>query len=99
MVNKKIKLIFLGSIILFLIIIGLFLLIKNNYGLNTSNTVNFSSKFEPEFLTTQEKNKFTIDPNTKVQAVFRNNAGEVTVYKIINNDSDVVNPKDVGSVR
>jgi hypothetical protein len=44
----------------------------------------------PDFLSTTEKAKLGISAQLKVQALGRDARGQVTVYKIIKDDSDVV---------
>lgn len=99
MIDKKTKFISLIVLALILVIIGLFLLIKNNYKLNNNTNPNSAAEFTPEFLTTKEKENFRIDPSIKAQVMSRNADGKITVYRIINNDSDIIDPRDVSPIR
>lgn len=98
MISKKTKLFILGAIILLLFIGGLFLLSKNKQKLNNSSNF-ITTSFTPEFLTLEEKKSENINPDSKIQVIKRNERGEITVYKVIRNDNDIVNLNDIRSVR
>lgn len=98
MINKKTATIFSVICILLLIFVALFPLVKKNW--ETNNNPNMSStEFVPEFLTIEEKKSFRLEESTKVQVISRNPDGKIMVYKIINNNKDIVAPKNVGPVR
>ena len=44
----------------------------------------------PEFLSAAEKEKLKILPNFKIQSLGRDASGQVTVYKVIKTDSDII---------
>lgn len=99
MIDKKTKFISLIVLVLILVISGLFLLIKNNFKISNNDKIATSTEFSPEFLTTKEKENFRIDPSIKAQVMSRNADGKITVYRIINNDSDIIDPRDVSPIR
>lgn len=99
MIDKKTKFISLIVLVLILVISGLFLLIKNNFKISNNDKIATSTEFSPEFLTTQEKEYFRIDPSIKAQVMSRGADGKIKVYRIIDNDSDIINPKDVSPIR
>jgi len=45
---------------------------------------------EPEFMSDLEKAEKHISPDIKAQVLERNSTGQVIVYRLINNDSDIV---------
>lgn len=96
--DKK-KIIIIASAVFILLVITalvIFLIKKNGENANRGN--NISAVFTPDFLNVQEKDKLGISADIKIQAMTRDQAGEVTIYKIIKNDSDIVNPAEVGSI-
>ena len=98
MFDKRKKIIFLIALALVFIVSGLFLLIKNNQK-TTNNNSAISTEFSPEFLTNKEKEGFMIDPSIKAQVMSRDADGKIKVYRIINSDSDIINPKEVSPIR
>ncbi len=97
--NKK-KIIIICSAILALLIILFFTWLffkKNKIESDTKNINLVSESSAPEFLTIEEKNKLNIPVDLKIQAVTRNQAGELMVYKVIKNDQDIVNPTKINS--
>lgn len=57
-----------------------------------------TSTYQPEFLNAGEKQTFGLPTDAKVQA-FRDARGNVTIYKIIRNDSEIVtDPAKVGPI-
>lgn len=99
MLDKRKKIIFLIALALVFIISGLFLLVKNNFKLNNDTHIDSSTEFSPEFLTNKEKEGFMIDPSIKAQVMSRDADGKIKVYRIINSDGDIINPKDVSPIR
>lgn len=84
MSKKKLILIIVGGLVIIaLIVFGLTKL------LNKTNQKT-EQVFKVEYLSPAEKNMFNIDPNLKVQALQRDSNNNVTIYKIIKNNSDVV---------
>jgi len=45
---------------------------------------------EQEFMTVAEKKALNIGADVKVQVLLRNAEGNITAYKVINNDSDIL---------
>ncbi len=98
--NRKKLLIFSGAafIIIILLIILLVFSKRSNFS-PVLNTNNQSSPSAPDFLDKTEKAKLGISANLKVQALGREANGEVSVYKIINDDGDIVtNPSKIGPI-
>lgn len=92
--NKK-KLIILSAVVLILII-TLFIIVfsvKNKIvKVNIENGNTKTENFTPEFLSGEEKVKLGIPVDRKIQAVTRDKNGTLTVYKVINKDSDITIP-------
>jgi len=82
--QRKIILIALASLFVVVVVIGLFI---------SYNSGNGGSLFKPKeselFLSNAEKEYYGLDKDTKAQAFYDEN-GELTAYKIIKNDSDIV---------
>lgn len=55
-----------------------------------SNVATNGSLQAPEFMSDSEKKVFGLPSETKVQVISREKDGEISVYKIIRSDSDVV---------
>ena len=86
--NKKILII----LVLALIILGVMALVTFLSGKNLGGKAirnSLSASPAPEFMTNAEKEKLGIPAEQKIQA-FRDEIGEVTVYKIIRDESDIV---------
>jgi len=96
--KKKIIIISLAALILILII-SLVVFKKNNDSVkdndNRETAGLVTENFVPDFLTTAEKSKLGISDDKQIQAVTRDQSGEVTVYKIINNEADIVDPAQI----
>lgn len=97
--NKKTLLVIIlsGLVILALIFLGIFLYQKNKKQTPTGN-INFKKEFAPEFLSVEEKQKLSIPPEAKIQAMTRDENGEIEVYRIIKTDNDIVDPDTVGPI-
>lgn len=54
--------------------------------------------FIPEFLSSSEKQSWGIAEETRIQVINRNENGEVSVYRVIESDDQVVNPEEMGPV-
>ena len=92
MKNKNIYIIIAAGVGLVIIIALAFIIFpaKKNNPLPT-----VTSTYQPEFLNAGEKQAFGLQTDAKVQA-FRDARGNVMVYKIIRNDSEIVtNPSQV----
>lgn len=93
--NKKVIMLISGVLVLLIIVFLSMSFFKGN-NLNDNkkgSTALVDSK--PEFLSTAEKTKLGIPTDTKIQAITRDENGEITVYKIIHNDSDITNISDL----
>ena len=96
--KKKIIIISVISLVLILIISLVIFRKKNNSAIidvNSGLVGKTTEKTVPSFLTSAEKTKLRIPDDKKIQAITRDENGEVTVYKIINKDSDVVDPSQI----
>ncbi|MFA5886754.1 MAG: hypothetical protein WC863_03160 [Patescibacteria group bacterium] len=99
--NSKKKLIIFSSLafIIIILLIGLFVFSKKGGLSPVANIDRQPSASAPDFLNKTEKAKLGISSNLKVQALGREANGEVSVYKVINNDSDIVtNPSKIGPI-
>jgi len=95
--RKKIIIISLITLLFFLIIVGVLIFKKNQ--INQNNESNLEEKiFVPEFLSTEEKIKLEIPAEAKIQAITRDPEGEIKVYRVMKNDSDIVDPATVGPI-
>ena len=101
--NKK-KIIIISAISLILISIILLVVFRKKtdstiIDVNSGLVGKTTEKNVPSFLTSAEKAKLKIPDDKKIQAITRDENGEVTVYKIINKDSDVVDPSQIKPIR
>ena len=48
------------------------------------------SALKPVFLTNVEKTALNINPETKIQVIKKDTAGNLMLYKVIKNDADIV---------
>ena len=92
--TKNKKIIFFGIAGLLLIATALFLF-KINSRSNNNNNGQAAAEFTPEFLTAQDKKNFGINQNIKAQILLRDANGNIAIYRIINKDSDLVNPNEL----
>lgn len=79
------KIIILGSLVALLIALLVFLLFFNR---NKDIETQEKNDFKVEFLSAEQKNELGLDQEIKAQA-FRDSDGNL-IYKIINNDSEIV---------
>lgn len=99
MKNKKIIILVIAVSLLFILLI-IFLLIKKDKqdvgenSLINENNQSLQNGYQPEFLSTEEKQKLNLSPETKVQAVKRSTDGTIMIHKIIRNDQDIYYPSD-----
>jgi hypothetical protein len=95
---KKIISISLAAAIV-LIVILVILIIKKTSGPLPGGQFSEPTVVAPKFLDDAAKEKLGIAPETKIQSLKENEKGEVMVYKVINNDSDIVlSPAQIGSI-
>jgi uncharacterized protein YneF (UPF0154 family) len=95
--KKKLMIIIPAILIILIIVIGFFIY-KKNQEKNIQGEKKVEKVFVPEFMSTEEKTKLQIPVETKIQAVTRDANGDVKVYRIIRNDSDVIDPAKVGPI-
>jgi len=97
--DKKKIIIISVSVLILLLIISLVVFKKKNdstiIDVNSGLVGKITEKTAPSFLTSAEKAKLKIPDNRKIQAITRDRNGEVTVYKIINKDSDIVDSTQI----
>lgn len=94
--NKKIIIITSAALVLLLVILlTVFLVNKNKEEAASSDKTGVLKVFVPDFLSVEEKTGLGIPVDTKIQAMTRNQDGGVMVYKVIKNDSDIVDPAQV----
>jgi len=84
----------------FLIIIILLLLVWSKiFGRYSGKNFSGRNLAVPEFMNAQEKKQFQVPSELKAQIINRNESGNITVYKIINTDADVVlDPNNIPSI-
>ena len=95
---KNKKLIIISAIIVLVVIalvVSILLIKKHNNNTPPVTSQNQSSHFTPDFLNTTEKAQLGLPADVKIEALERGTDGQVTVYKVINNNSDVVDPATV----
>lgn len=91
---KKKLIIISVAIIILLIVVVIILRNSNIFKENGELVDSPASTFQADFLTPEEKQSFDVVTDLKVQA-FRDEQGEVMVYKIIRDDKDITNPADI----
>lgn len=90
MKKKNIYLAILGVLVILLIVLAIFLLKKPK-----QEVIETSGSYQAEFLSLEQKESFGLPPEAKAQVFYDEN--EQLVYKIINNDSDIVSdPESYG---
>lgn len=95
--KKKIIVIASAVLVILLIIISL-VIYKNKQAKNLEEMNKQEKVFVPEFMSAEEKAKLEIPADAKIQAVTRDANGEVSVYRVIKSDSDIVDPATVGPI-
>lgn len=100
--KKKIIIIVSSVLVLLLIIFLIIFPTKKSENVpdnkTSDNKTKVTKSFTPELLTAKEKARLKIPSETKVQVMARDQQGEATVYKVIKNDSDIVDPAQVEPV-
>ncbi len=92
---KNRKVIILSFLLLFvaIAIVFIFIMFKENPVLPPVPA------YQPEFLNASEKQNLGLPASSRIQALKRDAGGQVMIYKIIRNDSDIVtDPSQVGPV-
>lgn len=99
MKNKKILILSAALVLLVILISTILLMNKKDKKISMSeqfsvvaNNSKTVDNFKPEFLSVEEKQKYQLLPEVKVQAVKRDEGGELMIYKIIRNDKDIYYP-------
>lgn len=93
--DKKKIIIIASSVLALLLIIFLIIFLTKKNGNVSDNNTDVPKSFTPDFLNVAEKTKLGIPVEAKIQAMTRDQQGEVTVYKVIKNDSEIVDPSQV----
>lgn len=93
--NKK-KIIIIFAVAAFLVIL-LLLLIREG-GPKIFNKGEDEKVFVPEFLSSSEKQSMGIPEETKIQVINRDKDGEVSIYRVIESDDQIVNPGEIGPI-
>ncbi|MEI6529493.1 MAG: hypothetical protein WCN88_03800 [Candidatus Falkowbacteria bacterium] len=95
MKNKKL-IIIVSAIALISIVAAVIILKPSRLFYKSSETVNVPAEnFTADFLSPNEKQSLDITTDLKVQAIKRDEQGEVMVYKIIREDKDIINPANI----
>ena len=93
-ITKKTYIIVFVGLLLLMVIFGFFIFKKNSG--KVINLENGEKKiFSPEFMSNEEKKNLEIPVELKIQTVSRDEYGDVEVYKVIKDDSDIINPADI----
>lgn len=96
--TKKYK-IFVLILGLLIIIILLWLAWSKIFGRYSGKNSMGGNLVAPEFMNAQEKKQFQVPSDLKAQIINRNESGNITVYKIVNTDADVVlDPNNIPSI-
>lgn len=90
--SKKQKKIFILTLIFLLILGAGFILFVNN-----KHNIKQLSELKSDFLDESEKINLNIKPETKIQVLKRDAAGNVVLYKVIRKDSDIIT--DLGQIK
>ncbi len=95
MKNKKILILLgIGALILLLVIALIIKQLRYNNSI-VAETNKPAENFQADFLSASEKQNLSLTTDLKVQALKRNAQGDVMVYKIIRNESDVIDPATI----
>jgi len=95
--TKKYKI--FALVLSLLIIILLWLAWVQIFGRYSDKNFRGGNLAAPEFMNAQEKKQFQVPSELKAQIINRNEAGGITVYKIVNTDTDVIlDPDNVPSL-
>jgi len=84
---KNKKLLIFGLALIILILAGIIIWKRSDSANKLQPTL---VEAGPEFMTDSEKTKLGIPAELKIQTLRRDEIGEVTVYKIIRDESDIV---------
>lgn len=97
--KKKIIILSAVGVVAIILVITIIILVSHQPGRSVSLVNQITGKtettFTPVFLTNDEKTKMDIPQDKKIEVINRDSTGEVTVYKIINRDSDIVDPAKI----
>lgn len=90
--KNKLIFILISLAIVALVIIGWLIWRRvSGQATNTPNeVVSSGSLHRPEFMTAQEKAKFELADDSRVQVISRDEEGQISVYKIIKSEEEVV---------
>lgn len=94
--NKKIITV-VGSLALIILIVFLvFSFFKKDELLNYNQDEPEEIIFQPEFLNEEEKQVLGIPLENKIQVLGRDDNNEISVYRVIRNDEDIIDPREIG---
>jgi len=85
--NKN-KIILLSVILVIILAVLFWLFIRMNDRAKINQPA--TQSFRVEYMTVEEKAAKNMDPNTKAQVLQRDSGNNVTIYKVIRKDSDVI---------
>jgi len=93
-------LIIIAALVILVVVWLVFFFNKSEEITNTSNQAATNSQaFKVEFLSNAEKTSLSIPTDLKIQSIKRGASGELLIYKIINNDAEIVtDPAEVGPI-
>lgn len=91
--------IIIGLLVIIIIIGALFIFRPSDNNRSADKGGDMKGLPAPDFLSVEEKARFDISPDTKVQSLQRGPNGETMVYKIIYDDSEIItDPSSVGPI-
>ena len=88
--SKKQKIIIFSGLILILLIIAVGFFFNQKKKSSSPAVNNSAAVIKPVFLDSAEKTALNIKADTKVQVIKRSPDGKIMLYKVINNDSDII---------
>jgi hypothetical protein len=84
-ISKKQK-----KIIILAVILGLVVIVSLIFFFNRQNHSKQNVNLGSDFLDKSEKINLNIKPETKIQVLKRDASGNIVLYKVIRNDSDII---------
>ncbi|MFA5753752.1 MAG: hypothetical protein WC905_00100 [Patescibacteria group bacterium] len=90
MMKSKKLIIGIGAAVIILVVLIVVLLLNNKGGGGKLGLFSGKNTPAPDFLNDKEKASLDLSSDAKVQSLRRDDNGEVMIYKIIYDDSDIV---------
>lgn len=84
-----------AAVIMLLIVVAIIFLNTDIFRKSDGATETPQATFKADFLSAEEKKSFDLVTDLKVQAIKRDEQGEVMVYKIIRDDKDITDPANI----